>query len=74
MMEQMLKLCMFLMRAKLTITKAVGRSGVGGLFGCKLWVDIFGLFTYALKVESKIKNKIKKKRRRRVRMCVMSQS
>lgn len=51
-----------------------GGVGWGGLFGCKLWVDIFGLFTYALKVESKIKNKIKKKRRRRVRMCIMSQS
>lgn len=55
MMEQMLKLCMFLMRAKLTITEAAGRSGgVGGgwgvgsrgVFGGELWVDIFGLFTY----------------------------
>lgn len=32
MMEQMLKLCMFLMRAKLTISEAAERSGeVGGV-------------------------------------------
>lgn len=46
MMEQMLKLCMFLMRAKLTITEAAGGGG-GGLFGC---VFVFGLFTFALEV------------------------
>ena len=34
MMEQMLKLCMFLMRAKLMMTEAAGRSGgvVGGVW------------------------------------------
>lgn len=82
MMEQMLKLCMFLMRAKLTIAEAAGRSGGGGgrwggaVFGGELWVDIFGLFTYCSEgaVQNK-RNKIqKKKQRRRVRVCVMSQS
>lgn len=81
MMEQMLKLCMFLMRAKLTITEAAGRSGGGGggvgVFGCQLWVDIFGLFTYALKVQSKIKNKMEKKEKREcvcVCVCVRNES
>lgn len=34
MMEQMLKLCMFLMRAKLTITEAAGGGGGGCLDVC----------------------------------------
>lgn len=38
MMEQMLKLCMFLMRAKLTITEAAGGGGVGVVWMCsRLW-------------------------------------
>lgn len=39
MMEQMLKLCMFLMRAKLTITEAAG-GWVEGVGGGVVWTSL----------------------------------
>lgn len=49
MMEQMLKLCMFLRRAKLTFTELLTTEIV---IVYKLCVDFFGLFTCALNVQS----------------------
>lgn len=44
--------------------------GGGGLFGCKLWVDIFGLFTYAPELRPKIKKKKKEMEKTTVCVCV----
>lgn len=75
MMEQMLKLCMFLMRAKLTITEAAGRRVCVCvcLDASSGWTSL-GSSPFALKVQSKIKKiKITQMREKKT-VRVMSQS